>query len=1075
MGGNRVRKIFFLFFLFHAYIAYSQQPTLEFHTVQALENITNSFTTDITQDSVGFLWIGTREGLFRFDGKTCNSYYQNENDSTTIPSNKIYKLFVSRNKTLWITTSNGVCRYNPEYDNFTQIVSGTDLKGMPGPDIPVLNEDNQGNLYLALGGQVFVYNKTSLLFSKVVEIDHGNISSIVFDKQNNIWIASYSNGGLFYFDRNTKQLKSFRNDIKNKQTVSNNEIKDIKLVKDKLWIATYGAGTDCYNLKDKTFKNYTSPNYFENFASNIVIDHKNNIWICTLGSLKLYNPESDNFYNYYNDPKNPESLGRNLTCFFQDKQGNYWSLHALGEVRHTEIENRFKHFNTNPAGFWNTSENTITAISTDSKGNLWIGNFYNGIDVFCWQEQRIDRYVHKDSDPSSLGNGTIFTIFKDSKNQMWVGSNMGGLQKFNSQQKKFESYLPKPNDTLSIAGNDIRSVSEDADGNLWVAVQGKGVDRFDPKSKTFRHYNSQHNQLSNDYTFQVLNDSKGNLWVATAYGLSLLPKNATTFKSFLYSENDSTTISSSLIQTIYEDQQHNIWVGTSKGLNKYNPGNGSFTRYVNELKNKNVCSILTDLKNNIWYSSDTGISRFNPETKRVTNFDQKDGLLSRSFYPQSCYADDRHTLFFGGTEGIDLFDPDSLNFVIKPPRVYLTDFKIFKKSVSYRTGSNIIDKYIAYAKQINLDHNSNSISFSYQAIKLTKPEKITYSVMLDGFDREWNNVGDDRDISYNNLKPGKYIFKVRSRYDNGDWGENVTSIQINIAPPWWMSIWFILIVFIIMAAAPLLIIDWRTKRLLKKQKKLEALVAERTREIQQKNDQLRALNSTKDKLFSIISHDLRSPFSAIIGFQELLEEEYFQLSDNDRLEMIRRLSSTSRQTYSLIENLLSWAQIQTSNIKYHPKMFNVGKIVNKKIELYHNIADAKGISLSHQISEDLNAFADINLMETTLQNLINNAVKFTASGGTIVVKANSEDDFIRISVIDSGKGLTQNQINSLFKLDEMKSQHGTNGEKGSGLGLILCKEFVEKNKGTISVVSAAGKGSTFSFTLPALFSATAHS
>jgi len=1066
MGGYRVRKILFLFFLFQACIAYSQQPALEFRTLDALKNIINSFTTDITQDSVGFLWIGTHEGLFRFDGKTCNSYYQNENDSTTIPSNKIYKLFVDRNKTLWITTSNGVCRYNPEYDNFTQIVSGTDLKGMPGSDISVLNEDNLGNLYLALGEQVFMYNKTSHLFSKVIELDHGNITRIVFDNQNNIWIASFSNGGLFYFDRNTKQLKSFRNDLLNKQTASNNEIRDIKLIKDKLWIATYGAGIDCYNLKDRTFKNYTSPNYYENFAFDIFIDHKNNIWICTLGSLKLYNPESDNFYNYYNDPKNPESLGKNPTCFFQDKQGNYWSLHAMGEVRHTEIENRFKHFNTNPAGFWNTSENTITAISSDIEGNLWIGNFYNGIDVFRLQEHRIDRYIHKDGDLSSLGNGTIFTIFRDSKNQMWVGSNMGGLQKFNSQQKIFESFLHKPNDTLSIAGNDIRSVSEDTDGNLWVAVQGKGVDRFDPKSKTFRHYDSQHNQLSNDYTFQVLNDSKGNLWVATAYGLNQLPKNGTTFKSFLYSKNDSTTISSSLIQTIYEDRQHTIWVGTPKGLNKYNPGNESFTRYVSELKNKNVYSILSDLKNNIWYSSNTGISKFNPGTKKVINFEQNDGLLSRVFYPQSCYTGDHHVLFFGGTEGIDLFDPDSLNFVIKPLKVYLTDFKISNKSVSYRTSSNLIDKYIAYAKQINLDHNSNSIAFSYQAIKLTKPEKITYSVKLDGFDREWNNVGDDTDISYNNLKPGKYIFKVRSRYDDGDWSENVTLIQIYITPPWWMSIWFILIACIIMVITPLLIINWRTKRLLRKQKKLETLVAERTREIQQKNDQLKDLNSTKDKLFSIISHDLRSPFNAILGFQDLLLNSYAEFSDTERLNMIRQVYSTTNQAYHLVENLLNWARIQTNNIHHHPVKFNLGKVVLEKLDLYRDIAEAKGISFNYQLPEELVAFADINLLDTTLRNLINNAIKFTPRGGFILIKASQELDIIKISVIDSGTGMTREQIETLFNIEKTHSIDGTNGEKGSGLGLVLCKEFVEINKGSISVESQVGKGSIISFTIP---------
>ena len=265
-----------------------------------------------------------------------------------------------------------------------------------------------------------------------------------------------------------------------------------------------------------------------------------------------------------------------------------------------------------------------------------------------------------------------------------------------------------------------------------------------------------------------------------------------------------------------------------------------------------------------------------------------------------------------------------------------------------------------------------------------------------------------------------------------------------------------------------LIINWRTKRLLRKQKKLETLVAERTLEIQQKNDQLKDLNSTKDKLFSIISHDLRSPFNAILGFQDLLLNSYSEFSDADRLSMIRQVHTTTNQTYYLVENLLNWARIQTNNIQPHPIRINLGKVILEKFDLYRDIAEAKGISFNHQLTDELFAFADNNLLETILRNLINNAIKFTPSGGFILVKAKKELNIITISVSDSGIGMTQEQIETLFNLEKTQSKDGTNGEKGSGLGLILCKEFVEMNNGTISVESQIGKGSTFSFTIPAL-------
>jgi signal transduction histidine kinase len=247
---------------------------------------------------------------------------------------------------------------------------------------------------------------------------------------------------------------------------------------------------------------------------------------------------------------------------------------------------------------------------------------------------------------------------------------------------------------------------------------------------------------------------------------------------------------------------------------------------------------------------------------------------------------------------------------------------------------------------------------------------------------------------------------------------------------------------------------------------LELLVKERTNEIQSKNDQLKALNSTKDKLFSVISHDLRSPFNAILGFGELLASNYDELSDKERKNMIGQLQSTTKQVYSLVENLLNWANIQTNNIHYQPVAFNLNELILEKLNLYRDIAKSKGIILDFELQDSLVAFADINLLETSMRNLINNAIKFTHSGGTIHVKTSQQPGFIRISVIDSGTGMTQEQINTLFNMEKTQIKRGTKGEKGSGLGLLLCKEFVERNKGSISVESQLGKGSTFSFTVP---------
>ena len=1067
MRGMKVKLVFFLFFLIHAGVGFAQQPELEFSPVKAFEKFSSSQLMAITQDSVGYLWIGAVQGLLRFDGQSISTYQHVANDPNSLPSSKIDKLFVDRSKNIWICTSGGLCKYNPELDNFSPIITETNLRGASGLYISAIAEDKSGQLYIASQNTIYKLDNSQNLFSKVTELTEGKINAFVFDDQNNIWVGASYNGGLFYFNQKENQLTSYLNNPNSKQSISNNEIVDLALVNGNLWIATYGGGVDTYNPELKSFKHYISPYYFENYSLSIFIDHKENIWICTLGGLKLFDPSTDNFYNYYHDSNNPKSLRKHLWRFYEDKQGNYWTVQSIGGISVAKSKNKFKHFNSLTSNFWKPSENNITSISNDRAGNLWIGNFYNGIDIFYWKENKIDRYIHKDNDSKSLGNGTIFSIFRDSKDQMWIGSNMGGLQRFNPESKNFDTYTNNPNDTTSIANNDIRSIAEDADGDIWCIVHGKGVDRFNTKTKTFHHYNSKNNHLSNDYAFQVINDSKGNIWVATVYGLNLLKKGKLIFRTFVSVPNDSTSISGNEIRSIHEDRKHNIWVSTSEGLNKYNPENGSFTRYSSGLINKNIVSITSDHKSNIWVSTPSGISKFDPLTNKFINFDQSDGLISKEYYSQSSFIDDQNTIYFGGMDGIDLFNPDSLQKEMQQPKLFFTDFRVFNKSISFLNDSNIIDKHISHADNIVLKYHQNSISFHYQGLDLTNSDKITYAYKLDGFDKKWINADQKLEANYTNLEPGKYTFRVKAKYEDGDWGIKEISVELRILPLWWLTTWFKILMILVVLAATFGAFYWRIKLLNSQREKLEKLVIDRTNEIQNKNDQLRALNATKDKLFSIISHDLRSPFNTILGFQELLLSDYDDLSDYDRLEMIRQVNTTTNHVYDLVENLLNWSRVQTDNIHPQPVKLNLKEVILQKLDLHRLIAESKGISIDYELPDSLIAFADINLLETSIRNLINNAIKFTPGGGTILIKTSQHNGVITVSVVDSGTGMTQVQQDDLFNLENTQTKSGTNGEKGSGLGLLLCKEFVEKNKGTLTVESQLGKGSTFSFTLPA--------
>ncbi len=565
------------------------------------------------------------------------------------------------------------------------------------------------------------------------------------------------------------------------------------------------------------------------------------------------------------------------------------------------------------------------------------------------------------------------------------------------------------------------------------------------------------------------------MWVCTQNGLDLYDSISGTFRVYYFPDND--------IGAFYKDKTGNLWVGTNtKGMFRCDEQGNIINTYdnTNGLPNNRIHAITEDNQGNLWISTNSGISRFERSAGRFRNYTKEDGLQGDQFYQQSFLKTRQGEIYFGGYNGFNSFNPDSMQDNRFIPPVYITDFMIFNKPVKYAEPGSQFPRHISEEKEITLNWKQSVFSFSFAAINYNHPQKNQYKYIMEGFETEWNSTDASRRyVTYTNLDPGTYYFKVKASNNDGIWNENETSLRIIILPPWWATWWFRLIGFSVVACSLAFFYHSRMNRLKNQKILLEELVAKKTSELIQKqemilmqdenlkinNKKLTILNATKDKFFSIIAHDLKNPFNSILGFSELLVEEFKELTEEKKLEYAGIIHDSSFRIYLLLENLLEWAGTQTGNIRFQPEVLDLNEVIETNYALISNRFDEKGIRFIKDLPDAANVFADYNMVSTVVRNLMGNALKFTENG-EIKARATETGDYLTVSISDSGIGIPSKMLAGIFEIDHKKSTNGTRGEKGSGLGLLICKEFVLKNGGEIFVTSEEGKGTTFTFTLP---------
>ena len=1097
---------------------WSQENSLRFEHLSSEQGLSQNVVYSILQDKKGFMWFGTQNGLNRFDGYRYKIYkYNPKKEGLTLPVNTVTVIYEDRAGNLWIgTDGGGLCLFNREEENFIPCPYKNAGDPNPGPDINLItaiHEDRKGTLWVGtLGGGILCFNPQTQTWSRYFHkpgdessLCENKIRCFREDNDGSMWIGT-EGGGLDRFDPGTGKFAHYNHRRVAPDSKSNDIVYSVfEDSRGNMWVGTQG-GVEIFDREKKTFNHYLSR--YENLkglshgsVKAILEDRRQNLWIGTEDGLTLitYPPDGNaSVTRYVNEFANPYSLSyNNIYSIFEDESGSIWiGTYGGGVNRVDPQKQRFAHFFENPNNSNSLSSNDVSSIFEDSGGILWIGTSDGGLNRFDSTNRRFSVYKTEENNPESISSNDVTALHEDQRGLLWIGTWGGGISVFDRAKESFSRYTYKEGTAIGPRSNDIFCFCQDRAGNLWIGTWKGGLNLFRPGKKEFAYYLNDPRDgksiSSNGVTF-IYPDIKDEniLWVGMySSGLERFNRQTGVFEHYSHIPGTLNSLSHNSVLSIYisPPKPEIVWVGTyGGGLNLFNQQSNKWHAYTEEdgLCNNTIYGILEDQKGNLWLSTIKGLSRFTPATEKFKNYYAEDGLQHNEFNQGSFFKSRNGHFYFGGINGFNAFFPEDMTENLIVPKVVITDFRVYNRNFK-------LEQSILETSKITLSHR-DVFSFEFAALNYIASAKNEYAYMMvmAGHDADWIHLGQKRDITFSALEPGDYTFKVRGSNSDGTWNKEGASVKIEILPPYWNTWWFKSILAFLAMASILVVYKLRVRRYKMQRKRLEIEVAKRTGEISKqkeiievKNKQLeksyqelqkserdlRELNATKDKFFSIISHDLKNHLTTLLGFSDMLFRSFHQLDDEKKLKYSRLIDYSVKNFYELLENLLQWSRSQTGSLQCKPKTIDIGSLIPEIISIYSINALKKKINLTYESERDSLAYADKNMVRTILRNLVSNAIKFTDKGGEIRVTASGRDGYVEVSVSDSGVGISDDNINTLFNIDKPHTTRGTAKEKGTGLGLILCKEFVEKNRGKIWAESPApngsGKGSVFHFTLP---------
>ncbi|MCL1937381.1 MAG: ATP-binding protein [Candidatus Azobacteroides sp.] len=1051
-----MRKINYLLTLLLCFPVFLKAEKVQLWTPN--EGLSNSHIAQIYQDSQGYVWITTENGLNKFDGYNFTVYSEQPNDSTSLQGNYVYMVLEDSRGIFWVGSMGGLLQYDRQKDCFHPFLIQDEVPFYLDR-VTWLLEDHNKNLWVSNPNNGIICLDAKTLKPKFYNKRNSGISDDIIDcafedSRGYLWLGSYTNG-VYLFNPQTGETEHFKSNPAIQGSLSDNRVFSIgEDASGHVIIGTLGSGINIFDRVSQKFTSLkTGVSALENQIFSMKRDKKGNLWLGTDGAgIIRYNPEGKKL------PPIEPIAGCNLAKskihhLFEDKQGNMWvALYQKGILFIPFSGSSFKNYGFNPfEPQQNIGTNCVISVLEDSSDCIWVGTDGDGLYRIHPNGQKIEHFTSENT--KNFPDDVITALLEDKDKNIWIGTYVNGVFRYNRKLQTFDSHYNDASTPHKLSYNHVSSFAQYAKGTLWIGLNGGGLNSLDLQTHQIDYFpadymNPKGTQLFSNWIYTLFLDSAGILWIGTFNGVHQFDPQT---KIFSNSALLTRHLNTNLIYTIHQDYKGDIWVGSFFGLYHIRKETGQVVQKttLDGLPNDMINGIEEDDQHRLWLSTGNGLCRYNPETEEYLNFYAADGIQSNEFRRGSHYKGKNNRMYFGGINGLTCFTPQDVSSQGSLLHLAFTELLIYNEPVQAGK-SSILQKSLDESESIHLKYNQRSFTFQFAALEYSMPQRVRYYTQLENFDKRWRLVNNpNRSITYTNLNPGKYIFKVKATLDDVHFLEREMTVMI--APPFWLTIWAK-----IFYAALLLLLGYFVYWYLNNRIRQQQVLMEEERQKQ--------LSESKLQFFTDISHEIRTPLTLILGPIEKLVEN---TKDEKMLSIYRMIHQNALRILRLVNQLMDLRAVDKGKLKLKVEKTSLDSFILKIMESFRELAISKQIHFSLILESILpEIYIDRDCIDKVIFNLLSNAFKFTDKGGTITIYLGIRDEQVEIRVEDTGIGIAKEYQPLIFDRFYQVQDKKNKMQMGTGIGLHLSKMMIQLHHGEIFVQSEPEKGSLFTIHLP---------